>query len=436
MKYLLLLLNLLLVPFLLSANTESKEEKRIQLYGFIRNALYIDTYRGVDAVQDQFYLLPVYGGADVNGEAINQSIQGNYAAIASRLGTKIVGPDLFGAKSSAVLEFDFAGVTTEYPSVFRIRHAFMKLDWANSSLLAGQFWHPFWEGAAMPRVGGLNAGAPFIPFARSPQIRYDYTFDSKFTLSGTISYENQFQSKGFYATADDIDKTKPIRYSAIPELIALAKYHHNNFLIGMGAEYKSILPIDITSPDGNVTKYKTDVRNNSYGVTAYGQYVKDKFFVLVRGTYGQNLTHLTMPGGYGVKSVDAVTGAYEYTNYNNYAAFANINYGKKWVAGLMVGYGGNLGTSDKLYDMGGGKAKIAGMFVSANSVVHSMYRVAPSATLNLNKFSLCLEYERTCAEYGTDDASVGGKMDLNNGLFDKTVWTNNNRFLLMMMYHF
>ncbi len=435
MRYYLILANLLLIPFLAKAETKT-EEKRIQFYGFIRNAFYADSYRGIDVVQDQFYILPAYAGEDAAGEDINQAFQANYSAIASRLGAKINGPELLGAKSSAVLEFDFAGITSMYPSLFRIRHAYVKFDWQKSALWAGQNWHPFWCDAVTPRLGGLNGGAPFQPFARAPQIRYDYTFDDNFTLLGAVAYENQFPSKGFYPVADDIDKTMPIRFSGIPEVIVMAKYHKQNFEIGIGGDFKSILPINLTSPDGGVTNYKTNIKNNSYGIMAYGMYKNDKLYALIRGTYGQNMTHLTMPGGYGVKSVDPTTGAYEYTNYNNYAAFANITYGKKWVAGLMLGYGGNLGTSEKLYDMGAGKAKITGMFIGANSVMHNMYRVAPSVTLNLNKFSICAEYERTSAEYGTDDKAIGGVMDLNNGLFDKTVWTNNNRFLLMMMYHF
>lgn len=418
---------LLLIPFIFFGQEEKKEEKAIKLYGFIRNAVYTDTYRGVDAVQDQFYLLPLYIGTDANGDHLNQDFQTNMTAIASRLGTKISGPELFGAKSSALLEFDFGGITSLYPSLFRIRHAYMKLNWDNSMLLAGQTWHPFWGDASFPHVGSLNTGAPFQPFNRSPQVRYDYNLNDNITLLGAIVYENQYTSKGFYTVGDDIDKTKAARYSAMPELVLMAKYKTENFNLGLGAEYKSILPTDIVSPDGGTTNYKTSNTNNSYGLTAYGNYKKDKLYILLKGTYGQNLTHLIMPGGYGVKSVDATTGEYEYTNYNNYAALFNITYGKKWQAGLLAGYGANLGTSDELANIGG-VAKSAGLFTT----LRSMSRIAPSGTLNVKNFRLTLEYEMTNAEY----SDKGTAFDFTTGLYDGSVDVTNHRMLLMMMYFF
>ena len=415
---------LLVLPFLASA--QEKEEKSITFYGFIRNAAYTDTYQGVDAVHDQFYLLPLYGGVDENGEDINQNFQSNFTAVASRLGIKATGPRVFNAKSSANMEFDFGGITSAYPSLFRIRHAYLKLDWTKSSLIAGQTWHPFWGDASFPHVGSLNTGAPFQAFNRSPQLRFDYKLNDNITLLGAAVYENQYTSKGFYALANDIDKTMPLRYSGTPELVALVKYKQGGFNMGLGAEYKSILPIDVLSPDGGITNYKTDITNKSYGLTAYTNYKNDKLYVLLKGTYGQNLTHLTMPGGYGVKSVDASTGAYDYTNYNNYSGFLNITYGKKWVAGLLLGYGGNLGTSDALVDVDGGGEKIAGLFAT----LQDMSRIAPSLTLNVSSFRICAEYEITSASYGK------GNFDLSDGLYDDSFGITNHRMLLMMMYFF
>ena len=426
MKTLSALSFLLLIPFILFGQ-EKKDEKTIQLYGFIRNAAYTDTYHGVDAAQDQFYLLPLYAGKDANGDHINQDFQSNMTAIASRLGTKITGPELFGAKSSAVIEFDFGGITSIYPSVFRIRHAYMKLNWEKSALVAGQTWHPFWGDAAFPHVGSLNTGAPFQAFNRSPQVRFDYKLSDNITVLGAAVYENQYTSKGFYTVVNDVDKTMPLRFSGTPEIVVMAKYKKDNFNLGLGAEYKSILPINlVTSPtDGN--EYKTDNTNNSVGFTAYGNYKTDKLYILLKGYYGQNLTHLTMPGGYGVKSVDAITGEFEYTNYNNYSAFLNITYGTKWQAGLFTGIGGNLGTSESLVAVDGAP-KLAGMFTT----LQGMYRIAPSITHNVKNFRITLEYEMTNAKYSDSSTTF----DYTDGLYDGTIDAINHRTLLMMMYFF
>jgi len=427
MKHLFLLAFLFLLPHLVCSQN-ADDDTSIKCYGFIRNALYTDTYRGVDATADQFYLLPLYAGKDENGQDINQDFQANMTAITSRLGLKVSGPLLFGAKSSALMEFDFGGITSKYPSVFRIRQAYMKLQWEASALTVGQTWHPFWGDAAFPHVGSLNTGAPFQAFNRSPQVRYDYYIHKNISILGAIVYENQYTSRGFYELDDDVDKTKALRYSALPEITLMGKYSSGGFTLGLGAEYKSILPIDILSPDGGTSNYKTDIKNNSYGLVSYANYTKDKLYLLIKGIYGQNLTHLTMAGGYGVTSVDPNTGAYQYSNYNNYTALFNMTYGEKWQGGFLAGIGANLGTSEALINVNGEGPKTAGLFTT----VQDMYRLAPSLTLNIKNFKFTTEYEMTSASYG-DDTTAFNYAD---GLYSGTVRVTNHHMLFMMMYIF
>ncbi len=56
----------------------------------------------------------------------------------SRLNFLVKGPDAWGAKTSAFVEFDFNTLTGG--GAARERHAFMKFDWAQSSLIIGQTW--------------------------------------------------------------------------------------------------------------------------------------------------------------------------------------------------------------------------------------------------------------------------------------------------------
>ncbi len=412
----------ILLSLTIFGQEKTKKEISLDFYGFVRTAIYTDTYRGYDSNMDFFYLLPNLpqknAGKDENGAPINKKFQSNISAASSRLGVKVNGPEILNAKTSAVLEFDFSGITTKYPSLFRIRKAYMKMDWEKSSLILGQTWHPFWGDAAFPHVGSLNTGAPFQPFNRSPQLRFDYKFTSSFSLSGAAIYENQYTSVGFYTISDDIDKTKALRYSGIPEMTLMAKYNIDSWTIGAGAEFKVILPIDTL--DG----VKTSETNKSYALTAYANYKKEKLYFLAKGVYGQNLTQLIMPGGYGVKSYEK--GKYSYTNYNNYTAFVNATYGKKWLVGLFAAYGANLGTSDALYDIGGKKAKTAGKFLT----MQSMYRIAPQIAYNEKALSISAEYELTSAEYGT------GGFDLSDGLYDETENATNHRLIVSVTYKF
>ncbi len=91
----------------------------------------------------------------------------------SRLWIKVNGPDAFGAKTGGLIEGDFYGdngLAQESPQ-FRMRLAYGTLDWANTSILFGQYWDMFAPMVASTQDfrSGSTTGAPNNP--RSPQIR-------------------------------------------------------------------------------------------------------------------------------------------------------------------------------------------------------------------------------------------------------------------------
>ncbi|MFA9389157.1 MAG: hypothetical protein ACERKD_05095 [Prolixibacteraceae bacterium] len=419
-------IGLILIGLSLSLKLSAQEaiqKTSLQFYGFIRNEFYFDTYKGVDAAMDQFYLVPLYTGKDDNGKDFNNQGSAHLTAIASRIGMNITGPSILGAASSANIEYDFAGVTTSEPVLIRIRKAFFKLNWEKSALLVGQNWHPFWGGNVFPTVASLNTGAPFQPFNRSPQVNYDYHIN-KLTLSATALYENQYVSKGFYVCSNSNQQTLPKRNAVIPELVIGAKYVNDNIAIGVAAQHNTIKPIDRTT--GTAGTFVTNEMNFSSAAMAYLKYKSGKLSVLAKTVYGQNLANLTLLGGYGVKSIDETTGAFTYTNYNNYTAFVNAVYGKKYQVGVFAGIGENLGTTDALALTNEGKTKTAGMLTN----IQNIKRISAHLAYNVDKFRFVAEYELTNAMYGIGDIT------LSNGLYDATESVSNNRLLFMMMYFF
>jgi len=42
---------------------------------------------------------------------------------------------------------------------FRLRHAYLKLNWKKAELLVGQFWHPMFISDSYPEVVSFNTGA-------------------------------------------------------------------------------------------------------------------------------------------------------------------------------------------------------------------------------------------------------------------------------------
>ncbi|MGQ8336697.1 hypothetical protein ACUNWD_09115 [Sunxiuqinia sp. A32] len=405
-----------------SAQEVNKKNFNLDFYGFVRNEIFVDTYKGIDAAYELFYLVPYYTGQDDNGKDFNQQTSSNLSAIASRLGVKVNGPEIFGATTSATLEFDFVGIVKTEPTLFRIRHASMSFNWEKSKLLIGQTWHPFWGGGCYPTVGSLNTGAPFQAFSRAPQIRYDVKTGTV-TFTGAVVYENQYTSKVMESSVFTTP-TQAQRNGAMPEFVVAAEYNKNGLTFGAGAEVKRIKPrMTVTGTDG---KFNAEEYLTSSGFMTYLKYKSGMFKMTAKGYYGQNMTHLCFLGGYGVATRNTATGEETYTNYNNFTSLLNLVYGKKWQGGLFLGYGDNLGTSDPLHDNGSGKAITAGLFPN----IQDFYRISPHIALNVSKLRLVAEYEMTTANYG-----VGG-FNFNDGLFAGTHQATNNRIILMMTYLF
>lgn len=413
----------LVVMTLLGYAQENKlNDLNLDFYGFVRNEIFIDSYKGLDAANELFYLVPLYVGQDDNGQDINQQTSSNLSAIASRIGLKISGPEIFGAQTSGVIEFDFGGIIKTEPTLFRIRHANVVFEWEKSRLLVGQTWHPFWGGGTFPSVAGLNTGAPFQAFNRSPQIRYDIKAGD-WIISGAAVYENQYTSKYFESSVYTMP-TQAMRNGILPELVWSAEFNKNGWTVGAGAEIKRIKPrMTVTGTDG---KFNADEYLASSGFMAYFKRKSEMFTLTAKGYYGQNMTHLTFLGGYGVATKNEATGEETYTSYTNYTTLLNMVYGSKWQLGLMLGYGGNLGTDEPLYDNGSGKGIVTGLLPD----VQDMARVAPHVALNVSKVRLVAEYEMTTANYGV------GEFDFSDGLYANKHQATNHRFIMMMMYLF
>ena len=418
---------LLFVLAFISVGIFSQEEKKdkdsnLDFYGFIRNEFFYDTYKGIDGAHEQFYLFPLYVGQDANGEDINEQPSANLQALATRLGVNITGPELFGAKTSGNIEFDFGGIVASEPTLFRIRKAFAAFNWERSALTVGQTWHPFWSGRIFPTVGGLNTGAPFQPFNRSPQVRYDYSVKG-LTLSGAAIYQLQYSSAAINSS-HQTTPTQAKRNAVIPEMVANIEYSASPVTIGAGISHNITKPrMTVTDTAGNV--YKADELLTSMSYLGYLQLKTDMLKIQAKSVYGQNMKHLLIPSGYAVASYNENTGKETYTNYNTLAAYLNVVYGKKWQVGAFGGYIENLGTTDKPF-MEEGEARTYGFLPN----IQNMYRASGHLALNVEKFRLVAEYELTSATYGT------GGMYANDGLYNNTHQTVNNRIQLMMMYFF
>jgi len=428
-------LSLLLILINISAFSQNKKGNPLSdkisynIYGFMRCESYYDSYKGVNSAMDNYYLFPLYDGFDATGKQINQQGDVNSTAMATRIGLIMKGPEVLNAKTSATIETDFSGISNAYAGELRLRKAFIKLDWKNSSLLFGQNWHPFYNGHSQfyPKVGGLNTGSPFNPFNRSPQIDFNYRY-GKLSASATVLYENQYCSKGFYS-GSNYSANMAKRNAIIPEMVLGLNYNSGKVTAGIAGQFNVIKPINITYKN-----YPTDELNTSFASMAFLGYNSGKLYILAKGIIGENMTNMTMIGGYGVKSYNNTTGKMTYTNYTSYSTFLNIVYGEKIQLGLFAGISGNMGTGEALYNFKYSTSKLPltdnACTLGLMPNMKNVYRVSPHVTYKNKNINVIAEYEMTAANYGI------GNFNFEDGLYDSTVKAINHRLALTVMFLF
>ena len=306
--------NLLLTVCLLAAINGSAQKKDFsyKFYGQIRTDLYYNSRANQETVDGLFYMYPLDERLDANGKDLNATANGSFYTLYTRLGVDVTGPKLGKAKTSAKVEVDFRGSGTSYSTV-RLRHAYLNLDWGKSALLLGQTWHPLF-GDVSPQILNLSVGAPFQPFSRAPQIRYQFK-NKNMQLTAAAIWQSQYLSVG----PNNVKSQNYIKNSCVPEIYAGIDYKAGNWLAGAGLELLSLKPrtestVTIVDPvtKAEVSKtYKVDERLTTLSYEAHVRYTNKDWFIAAKSVLGSNLTQTSMLGGYGVKAIDKLTGEQE-----------------------------------------------------------------------------------------------------------------------------
>jgi len=362
----------------------------IDFNGFVKTDIIFDSRQTVSAREGHFLLYPAAEKLDVKGDDINAKGNFNILSIQSRLAGNITGPNAFGAKTSGLLEAEFFGTVDGDINGFRLRHAFAKLDWENSSLLIGQTWHPMFITEMYPTVISFNTGVPFQPFARSPQIRFSYKMN-QIKLILTVLTQRDFQSNGPNGYSSSY-----LRNSIIPNLNAQLQYKSENVFIGGGIDYKKLIPSLVTSKD-----FKTDASISTISANAYAKFNIDPVILKLQGVYGSNLSDLFQLGGYAVKSTNPIDGSEEYTPLRSFTTWSEISTGKEIEYGIFFGYSKTLGADDN----------ITGNYYGRGTNIDNLMRISPRIQFNSGKNRVGIELEYTTAAYGTPNNSNKGKVE-------------------------
>mgnify|MGYP003801468665 CR=1 FL=1 len=363
----------------------------IKFSGFVKTDIIFDSRQTVNLREGHFLLYPAAVKLDQEGNDVNAVPNFNILAIQTRLAGSISGPDALKAKTSAYMEGEFFGHSDADINGFRLRHAWIKMNWGKKELLIGQYWHPMFITESFPEVLSFNTGAPFHAFSRNPQIRYLQEFGD-IQLIGTVFTQRDFSSFG---------GSSVLRNSAIPELnfkiqrISKNTDKNTELLTGASVNYQVLLPRLASTQNYQTTQKVLAFAYNAY----FKMKLKDITFKL-EGTYGQNLYDLTMTGGYAYKFTDDTNiinkGLFEYTTLDALSFWSELmTNGKKWQYGIFGGYCKNLGSLQNIYNW-----QSSSSYFARGADIDYFYRISPRIVFNSGKLRLAGEVEYTVAAYG------------------------------------
>jgi hypothetical protein len=395
----------LLLPLISLAQEKEKSKIKLELSGFVKADYVFDSRQNVEAREGFYIAYPKPIVKDANGIDINGHPSANQYAMTTRLGVKAIGPEILNAKSMAYIESDFTGPSNSTNNAFRLRHAYIRLDWKNTSFLMGQYWHPFDVPEMLPLVLSLNTGAPMHAFSRGPQMRLTQN-------TGPIKWVAVAYAQRDYASnGPNGVSNEYLRNGLIPDLSLQAHYAHRNIFAGIGASYKQLHFRSFTLDN----KLLSD-NISSLSALAFIKFESKKWDIRLQTIWGENLYDHLMLGGVAVSEVDSINAKILYTNLSAASAWGTVYYKfEKLKIGVFGGYISTLGSTNE----------ITGPVYARGFDMKYVYRISPQWSYKIKNLIIANEWEYTVAAYGNPDSY--GKV--------KDAYTIGNlRFTLSLIY--
>jgi hypothetical protein len=365
-------------PKLLSAQESGS---RISFTGFVKTDAFYDSRNTVNAREGHFALYPAPVVRDEFDNDINKNQQFNMLSIQSRLTGRITGPDAFGAKTSGMLEGAFFGATNDNINTFRLRHAFVKLDWeqTNLDLIVGQYWHPMFVTANFPGVVSFNTGVPFQPFSRNPQVRFTFSPGPVSLLFAAMS-QRDFTSPGGSAS---------LRNSGIPNLHTQFQVSLGQHVAGIGLDYKRL---DVQPEVLEAV--------NSRSALAHLRLNAGTGYFKIYGMVGENMTDHLMLGGLASQNDNTFPTNVDPEVYPTKVSsiwgeissgFVGEEDGIRREVGLFMGYTENRGVDEE---------DVSVLPGTRGPDIKSVVRFSPRFQIQSGNVRFSAELEYTIAEYG------------------------------------
>lgn len=334
---------------------------------------------------------------DRNGEDINQKGELDFNTFATAINFDFKGPEIWGFKSSGVIEGDFFGELTTRTGLsdaingYRMKSAYMHLEKPGTIVLIGQHYHPIGLDDVYPEVVAGNAGSPFDPFIYAPQIRVTRT-------AGDLEFIACVTSQTLHAS----------RWAAFPDLYGQINLLLNENVYGVGMDYYELMP-RLETARGYITR----ARVKPLSAHVFADIKKNRWEWKNRITYSENGDAYGMLGGYGVWRYDESTDERSYVPFRCVGWWTELVYrteDKANEAGLFLGYIKNLGTSCPIIQTAllpvtccdVTTEKETSLITSLFPDVDSTFRISPRVALGFSEvFTIYFEVEWTHTWWGT-----------------------------------
>jgi len=386
--FLFLLIQVLVVFYL--AGQENKQPG-ISFKGFVKNDVFVDSRQTVAAREGHFLLWPKPELPGSRGDDLNAQSQFNMLALQSRITGVITGPQILGARTSGMIEGDFFAQANDNINLFRLRHAFVRLRWEHTELLAGQYWNPMFVTSCYPGTVSFNTGVPMQPFARNPQIRLTHSKGSFDLIAAALA------QRDYVSRAEGEASSRFLRNSGFPDMHLQVHYNSSSVKAGAGLAYKQIIPRLVTEQG-----VKTDAAVRGLSGLAFVRLDLQPVTIKLEAVSGQNLTDMLQISGFATETLNPATDKRSYEPLRNLSLWTDIHTnGKPLQIGLFAGYTRNLGTENTVMQDGG-------MIFGFGNNIASLYRVSPRVLYTTGKLRFGLEGEYTSATFGDafDDHAI------------------------------
>ena len=395
----------------------------VTMSGYVSNNIFWNTYQifgfqELDALASPKPKLIDPCGADIHAHG---SI--NILPIESNIRFDFIGPDVGSAAATAAIETNFFGQEVISINQLTMLQAYIALDWANVSLLAGQSYHPIMFPALFPDPISYNKGMPIVPYAFAPQFRVTYHSSWGDIIFAALSEVNTplIGLKGFDGPSGP--STMYFRNGIMPKLHLQWRAPLGNHFIGIGADIKRLVPRLVTN-----TGFKAEESLVSGAAITYFEFYGDRIKGAAKATLAQNGIDYSLTGGYAVSTINPDTDQRTYANLTIGSLCFDIERSGILEPGIFVGVLKNLGASKNIIqsiDTPGRPVETT--IYGFNTDMDTLFRCAPRLRYYYEPLVVGTEIEITRAAFGTID---------NQGEVINTKPTTNARFLLAVYYFF